>query len=397
MFNTIDEALTDLKEGKVIIVCDDEDRENEGDFIALAEKTSPEVINFMVTHGRGLVCVPIEEELAHKLDLIPMVSKNTDPHGTAFTVSIDHKFSTTGISAFERSATILSLLDPESKAADFKRPGHIFPLIAKRGGVLRRTGHTEAAVDLAKLCGAKPAGVICEIMNEDGTMARVPQLRKIADELNVKMITIKDLIEYRNKKDNLIKREVEINLPTEFGDFKAVGYSNLVDEKEHIALVKGEIDPETPVLVRVHSECLTGDVFGSYRCDCGPQLHAALNQINQAGNGVLLYMRQEGRGIGLLNKLRAYKLQEEGYDTVEANEKLGFGADLREYGIGAQILKDLGIKKMLLLTNNPRKIKGLKGYDLEVVERVPLQMEIRKENANYLRTKHDKLGHLLHY
>ncbi|WHY79666.1 bifunctional 3,4-dihydroxy-2-butanone-4-phosphate synthase/GTP cyclohydrolase II [Neobacillus sp. WH10] len=397
MFNSIDEALTDLKEGKVIIVCDDEERENEGDFIALAEKATPTVINFMATHGRGLVCVPIEEDLAQKLDLIPMVSKNTDPHGTAFTVSIDHKFSTTGISAFERSATILSLLDPESKAADFKRPGHIFPLIAKKGGVLRRTGHTEAAVDLAKLCGAKPAGVICEIMNEDGTMARVPQLQKIAVDLNVKMITIKDLIEYRNKKDNLIKREVEINLPTEFGAFKAVGYSNLVDEKEHVALVKGEINPETPVLVRVHSECLTGDVFGSYRCDCGPQLHAALNQINQAGNGVLLYMRQEGRGIGLLNKLKAYKLQEEGYDTVEANEKLGFGADLREYGIGAQILKDLGIKKMLLLTNNPRKIKGLKGYDLEVVERVPLQMDIRKENANYLRTKHDKLGHLLHY
>ena len=397
VFNTIDEALTDLKEGKVIIVCDDEDRENEGDFIALAEKATPTVINFMATYGRGLVCVPIDEDLAQKLDLIPMVSKNTDPHGTAFTVSIDHKFSTTGISAFERSATILSLLDPESKGADFKRPGHIFPLIAKKGGVLRRTGHTEAAVDLARLCGAKPAGVICEIMNEDGTMARVPQLRKIADELDVKMITIKDLIEYRNKKDNLIKREVEINLPTEFGSFKAVGYSNLVDDKEHVALVKGEINPETPVLVRVHSECLTGDVFGSYRCDCGPQLHAALNQINQAGNGVLLYMRQEGRGIGLLNKLKAYKLQEEGYDTVEANEKLGFGADLREYGIGAQILKDLGIKKMLLLTNNPRKIKGLKGYDLEVVERVPLQMEIRKENANYLRTKHDKLGHLLHY
>lgn len=397
VFNSIDEALTDLKEGKVIIVCDDEERENEGDFIALAEKATPTVINFMATHGRGLVCVPIEEDLAQKLDLIPMVSKNTDPHGTAFTVSIDHKFSTTGISAFERSATILSLLDPESKAADFKRPGHIFPLIAKKGGVLRRTGHTEAAVDLAKLCGAKPAGVICEIMNEDGTMARVPQLQKIAVDLNVKMITIKDLIEYRNKKDNLIKREVEINLPTEFGAFKAVGYSNLVDEKEHVALVKGEINPETPVLVRVHSECLTGDVFGSYRCDCGPQLHAALNQINQAGNGVLLYMRQEGRGIGLLNKLKAYKLQEEGYDTVEANEKLGFGADLREYGIGAQILKDLGIKKMLLLTNNPRKIKGLKGYDLEVVERVPLQMDIRKENANYLRTKHDKLGHLLHY
>ena len=397
MFNTIEEALSDLEEGKVIIVCDDEDRENEGDFIALAEKTTPSVINFMVTHGRGLVCVPIEEELAQKLDLMPMVSKNTDPHGTAFTVSIDHKFSTTGISAYERSATVLSMLDPEAKASDFKRPGHIFPLIAKKGGVLRRTGHTEAAVDLARLCGSKPAGVICEIMNEDGTMARVPQLRKIADELNVKMITIKDLIEYRNKKDNLVKREVEINLPTEFGTFKAVGYSNLVDDKEHVALVKGEIDPDTPVLVRVHSECLTGDVFGSYRCDCGPQLHAALSQINQAGNGVLLYMRQEGRGIGLLNKMRAYKLQEEGYDTVEANEKLGFGADLREYGIGAQILKDLGIKKMMLLTNNPRKIKGLKGYDLEVIERVPLQMEMRKENANYLRTKHDKLGHMFHY
>ncbi|MGG3563041.1 bifunctional 3,4-dihydroxy-2-butanone-4-phosphate synthase/GTP cyclohydrolase II [Neobacillus rhizosphaerae] len=397
MFNTIEEALSDLKEGKVIIVCDDEDRENEGDFIALAEKTTPSVINLMVTHGRGLVCVPIEEELAQKLDLFPMVSKNTDPHGTAFTVSIDHKFSTTGISAYERSATVLSMLDPEAKSSDFKRPGHIFPLIAKKGGVLRRTGHTEAAVDLARLCGSKPAGVICEIMNEDGTMARVPQLRKIADELNVKMITIKDLIEYRNKKDNLVKREVEINLPTEFGTFKAVGYSNLVDDKEHVALVKGEIDPETPVLVRVHSECLTGDVFGSYRCDCGPQLHAALSQINKAGSGVLLYMRQEGRGIGLLNKMRAYKLQEEGYDTVEANEKLGFGADLREYGIGAQILKDLGIKKMMLLTNNPRKIKGLKGYDLEVVERVPLQMEMRKENANYLRTKHDKLGHMFHY
>lgn len=397
MFDTIEEALQELKQGKVVIVCDDEDRENEGDFIALAEKATPNVINLMATHGRGLICVPVEEEIAQKLDLFPMVSHNTDSHGTAFTVSIDHKFSATGISAFERSATVLSMLDPESKPMDFKRPGHIFPLIAKKGGVLRRTGHTEAAVDLAILCGAKPAGVICEIMNEDGTMARVPQLRKIADDLNVKMITIKDLIEYRNKNDKLVKREVEINLPTEFGTFKAVGYSNLVDGKEHIALVKGEIDPEKPLLVRVHSECLTGDVFGSYRCDCGPQLHAALNQINQEGNGVLLYMRQEGRGIGLLNKLRAYKLQEEGYDTVEANEKLGFGADLREYGIGAQILKDLGINKMKLLTNNPRKIKGLKGYDLEVVERVPLQMEMRSENENYLRTKHDKLGHLLHY
>jgi 3,4-dihydroxy 2-butanone 4-phosphate synthase/GTP cyclohydrolase II len=397
MFDTIDAAISDLKQGKVIIVCDDEDRENEGDFVALAEKATPDVINLMVTHGRGLVCVPIEEEIAQKLDLMPMVAKNTDTHGTAFTISIDHKFSTTGISAFERSATVLSMLDPDAKPADFKRPGHIFPLIAKKGGVLRRTGHTEAAVDLAKLCGAKPAGVICEIMNEDGTMARVPELRMIADQLKVKMITIKDLIEYRNKKDNLVKREVEVKLPTEFGEFKAVGYSNLVDNKEHVALVKGEIDPEKPILVRVHSECLTGDVFGSYRCDCGPQLHAALRQIEEAGNGVLLYMRQEGRGIGLLNKLRAYKLQEQGYDTVEANEKLGFGADLREYGIGAQILKDLGVRKMHLLTNNPRKIKGLKGYGLEVVERVPLQMEMREENEKYLRTKHDKLGHLLHY
>ncbi|WHY02962.1 3,4-dihydroxy-2-butanone-4-phosphate synthase [Neobacillus sp. DY30] len=374
MFDKIEDALIDLQKGKVIIVCDDEDRENEGDFVSLAEKATPEVINLMATHGRGLICIPIEEELAQKLELLPMVAVNTDEHGTAFTVSIDHKFTTTGISAFERSATVLSMLDPEAKPSDFKRPGHIFPLIAKKGGVLRRTGHTEAAVDLAKLCGSQPAGVICEIMNEDGTMARVPELRKIADELDVKMITIKDLIEYRNKKDKLVKREVEINLPTEFGEFKAAGYSNVIDGKEHLALIKGEINPENPILVRVHSECLTGDVFGSYRCDCRSELHAALSQIEREGNGVLLYMRQ---GSSLVNKLRTYE-QLEDHHTVESDEN---GAELREFGIGAQILKDLGISKMKLLTNNPRKIKGIKGFDLEVVETVALQMEINEEKV----------------
>lgn len=395
MFNTIEEAIEDLKMGKPVIVVDDEDRENEGDFVALADKTTPEIINFMATHGRGLICAPITEERANELALNPMVENNTDRHGTAFTVSIDEVSTSTGISAYERAKTVEAIVNPNSKPEHFRRPGHIFPLIARKGGVLRRTGHTEAAVDLAILCGAKPAGVICEIMNEDGSMARVPQLRIIANELDLKLITIKDLISYRTKNEKLVEKAVEAQLPSEYGDFRIIAYTNKVDMKEHLALVKGEITSDEPILVRVHSECLTGDIFGSHRCDCGPQLHAALRQIDEAGKGVLVYMRQEGRGIGLINKLKAYQLQEQGYDTVEANEKLGFPADLREYGIGAQILSDLGVTKMNLLTNNPRKIKGIEGYGLEVVERVPLQVGEVEENEKYLQTKKSKLGHLL--
>ncbi|NEN82141.1 bifunctional 3,4-dihydroxy-2-butanone-4-phosphate synthase/GTP cyclohydrolase II [Paenibacillus elgii] len=396
-FHPIEEAIYDLMLGKVIIVVDDEDRENEGDFIALAEKATPEVINFMIKEGRGLVCAPITEERAQELDLPQMVSRNTDYHGTAFTVSIDHVETSTGISASERSRTVQALIDPQTKPQSFRRPGHIFPLTAKKGGVLRRAGHTEAAVDLARMCGAYPAAVICEVIKEDGEMARVPDLMEISRKHDLKIVTIQDLIRYRNQKEKLVQREVEVRMPTDFGVFTAIAYSNDVDRKEHVALVKGKIDSDRPTLVRVHSECLTGDVFHSHRCDCGPQLAAALKQIEEAGSGVLLYMRQEGRGIGLINKLKAYKLQEQGLDTVDANLKLGFPPDLRDYGIGAQILKDLGIGRIRLMTNNPRKIRGLEGYGLEVVERVPLQMEENEDNTNYLHTKQAKLGHLLDF
>lgn len=395
MLNTIEEALEDLKGGKIIIVVDDEDRENEGDFLILADKATPETINFMAKYGRGLICMPISAKLADKFDLSPMVENNTDNHGTAFTVSIDYKDTETGISAFERSETILRMLDPASKPADFRRPGHIFPLIAKEQGVLIRPGHTEAAVDLAKACGTSPAGVICEIMNEDGTMARTPELIRFALEHHLKMITIADLIKYRYIHEQVVKRETLIQLPTAYGDFYLAGYSSLLDDSEHVALVKGNPSSMEEPLVRIHSECLTGDVFHSKRCDCGPQLERSLELIEKEGTGVILYMQQEGRGIGLLNKLRAYKLQEQGYDTVEANELLGFPAELRNYAISAQMLRDLEIDKVRLLTNNPDKITGLADYGIEVTERIPIEIEAVQENSRYLETKKLKMGHIL--
>jgi len=394
-FNTVEEALEDIRQGKMIVMVDDEDRENEGDLVMAAEMATPEAINFMATYGRGLICVPMTRDRIHALKLEPMVTLNTDPHGTGFTVSVDSVKSTTGISAFERAETVKILVDPHSEPTDLHRPGHIFPLLAREGGVLVRAGHTEGSVDLARLAGLQPAGVICEIMNEDGTMARVPDLQLFVEKHNLKFITLKDLIAYRRLSEKLIERVDSIHLPTDFGDFRAIGYLSILDQKEHIALVKGTVDDGAPVLVRVHSECLTGDVFHSRRCDCGDQISAALEQIEHEGRGVLLYMRQEGRGIGLLNKLKAYKLQEQGKDTVEANLALGFEEDLRDYGVGAQILADLGISRVRLMTNNPKKIVGLEGYGLQVVERVPVEIASKPENSKYLCTKKHKMGHYL--
>ena len=393
--NTIEEAITDIQNGKVIIVVDDEDRENEGDFLTAASNITPEVVNFMATHGRGLICAAITEEKAKELQLELMVTSNTALHETAFTVSIDllGYGCTTGISASDRSKTIQAMIDPNMKAKDFGRPGHIFPLIAKNGGVLRRTGHTEATIDFARLAGFEPCGALVEIMNEDGTMARLPDLMKIAKKFDLKIVTIKDLISYRLAKESIVTKQVEVAMPTKFGNFRLIDYKVNTNGEEHLALIKGEWKKDEPVLVRVHSSCVTGDIFGSCRCDCGPQLEKAMELIEKEGKGVIVYMNQEGRGIGLLNKLKAYKLQEEGKDTVEANLELGFKADERDYGIGAQILRDLGVSKMRLMTNNPVKRVGLVGYGLEIVENISIIIESNPHNEKYLQTKKEKLGH----
>lgn len=396
-FSPIENVIADIAAGRMVVVTDDADRENEGDLIAAAEKTTPEMINFMITHGRGLICAPLMPEAVERLDLPPMARRNTEKFGTAFTVAVDAAQGiTTGISAPDRARTIQILADPKSTAADLVQPGHILPLQARPGGVLRRAGHTEAAVDLAQLAGCEPAGVICEILNDNGTMARLPELIEFAKKHSLKICSIEALIDYRRSREKLVERLEQIDMPTDYGHFKLNLYRSVFDEGEnHLALVKGNIDADTPVLVRVHSECLTGDVFGSRRCDCGGQLHAALHAIEQAEAGVLVYLKQEGRGIGLANKIHAYKLQEEGLDTVEANEKLGFPMDLRDYGLGAQILYDLGVRKMRLMTNNPRKIIGLEGHHLTIVEQVPVVVDPNEHNEKYLQTKKEKMGHLL--
>jgi len=396
MYHSIEEAIAEYRAGNILIVIDDEDRENEGDFIMAAEKVTPEKINFLAKYGRGLICVPMTGERLDALRLDSMVSENTEKLKTYFTVSVDAKRNTTtGISAFDRAVTIQALIDADTRPEDLARPGHIFPLRARRGGVLVRAGHTEAAVDFAKLAGLYPAGVLCEILDEDGTMARVPRLKEIAQQFKLKMITIQDLIEYRRRHEKHVKRMVCTNLPTEFGEFRVYLYHSDIERREHVAIVKGDVSTGEPTLVRVHSQCLTGDIFGSLRCDCGDQLKRALQMIEAEGRGVVLYMRQEGRGIGLENKLKAYNLQDQGKDTVEANEALGFKPDLRHYGVGAQILCDLGVRKIRLLTNNPKKIVGISGYGLEVVERVKIEIKPNKINKRYLATKRDKLGHLL--